>query len=168
MQYTAEQAHFLAAYMLGDYTRERDITRRVIAAVPAGQEDYKPSEKCKPSLKLAWHLVGTEWYFLNGIVAGQFGPGSDMPAEIKTSADVVAWYDREMPALLDKAKALSGEAVNKELDFFGVWKAPAFTFLQLMLKHSAHHRGQLSAYLRPMGAKVPGIYGPSGDVEVTK
>jgi uncharacterized damage-inducible protein DinB len=32
-----------------------------------------------------------------------------------------------------------------------------------MLKHSIHHRGQLSAYLRPMGAKVPGIYGPSGD-----
>jgi uncharacterized damage-inducible protein DinB len=34
-----------------------------------------------------------------------------------------------------------------------------------MLKHSIHHRGQLSAYLRPMGGKVPSIYGPSGDSE---
>jgi len=34
-----------------------------------------------------------------------------------------------------------------------------------MVRHSAHHRGQLSTYLRPMGAKVPGIYGPSGDKE---
>jgi uncharacterized damage-inducible protein DinB len=38
-------------------------------------------------------------------------------------------------------------------------------YLTLMVKHSAHHRGQLSAYLRPMGAKVPGIYGPSGDTQ---
>jgi uncharacterized damage-inducible protein DinB len=32
-----------------------------------------------------------------------------------------------------------------------------------MVRHGVHHRGQLSAYLRPMGAKVPSIYGPSGD-----
>jgi uncharacterized damage-inducible protein DinB len=36
-------------------------------------------------------------------------------------------------------------------------------YLNLSLKHSVHHRGQLSAYLRPMGAKVPSIYGPSAD-----
>jgi uncharacterized damage-inducible protein DinB len=33
----------------------------------------------------------------------------------------------------------------------------------MMLRHSAHHRGQLSAYLRAMGGKVPSIYGPSAD-----
>jgi uncharacterized damage-inducible protein DinB len=38
-------------------------------------------------------------------------------------------------------------------------------YLNLHLKHSIHHRGQLSAYLRPMGSKVPSIYGPSGDEE---
>jgi hypothetical protein len=32
-----------------------------------------------------------------------------------------------------------------------------------MIRHSVHHRGQLSAYLRPMGAKVPAIYVESGD-----
>jgi uncharacterized damage-inducible protein DinB len=37
---------------------------------------------------------------------------------------------------------------------------------KLMCSHSVHHRGQLSAYLRPMGAKVPGIYGPSGDTDI--
>ena len=42
-------------------------------------------------------------------------------------------------------------------------KMPAVTFLSLNVRHSVHHRGQLSSYLRPMGAKVPGIYGPSGD-----
>jgi uncharacterized damage-inducible protein DinB len=40
---------------------------------------------------------------------------------------------------------------------------PAAMLLNLMLKHSVHHRGQLSMYLRPMGAKVPSIYGESHD-----
>jgi uncharacterized damage-inducible protein DinB len=40
-----------------------------------------------------------------------------------------------------------------------------YSVLQLMLKHSVHHRGQLSAYLRPMGAAVPSIYGPSADTK---
>ena len=42
-------------------------------------------------------------------------------------------------------------------------QAPVVWFLTLMVKHGAHHRGQLSTYLRPMGAKVPSIYGASGD-----
>jgi uncharacterized damage-inducible protein DinB len=36
-------------------------------------------------------------------------------------------------------------------------------FVQLGVSHSIHHRGQLSTYLRPMGAKVPSIYGESYD-----
>jgi uncharacterized damage-inducible protein DinB len=42
-------------------------------------------------------------------------------------------------------------------------QAPAATYLGLLIKHSVHHRGQLSAYLRPMGGKVPAIYGGSAD-----
>jgi uncharacterized damage-inducible protein DinB len=42
-------------------------------------------------------------------------------------------------------------------------KMPAVEFLSLTLRHSAHHRGQLSAYLRAMGGKVPPIYGPTAD-----
>jgi uncharacterized damage-inducible protein DinB len=46
---------------------------------------------------------------------------------------------------------------------FGMFNLPAVMYLQFMLNHSIHHRGQLSAYLRPMGAKVPSIYGGSFD-----
>jgi uncharacterized damage-inducible protein DinB len=44
-----------------------------------------------------------------------------------------------------------------------VWEAPLGDMLWGFLFDAIHHRGQLSAYLRPMGAKVPSIYGPSGD-----
>jgi len=45
---------------------------------------------------------------------------------------------------------------------------PSVFFLTLAISHSAHHRGQLSVYLRPMGAKVPSIYGESYDDAQTR
>ena len=48
------------------------------------------------------------------------------------------------------------------VDFFGM-KMPNAQFLVWQVAHNAHHRGQLSTYLRPMGAKVPSIYGGSFD-----
>jgi uncharacterized damage-inducible protein DinB len=48
------------------------------------------------------------------------------------------------------------------VDMFGM-QMPALQFLSLALRHSVHHRGQLSAYLRSAGSKVPAIYGPSAD-----
>jgi uncharacterized damage-inducible protein DinB len=49
------------------------------------------------------------------------------------------------------------------IDFYGIRQIPALGFVQLGIIHTIHHRGQLSTYLRPMGAKVPSIYGESYD-----
>jgi len=59
----------------------------------------------------------------------------------------------------------AGEQLAKEIDMFGMIQAPAVGFLAMAVKHSVHHRGQLSTYLRPMGGSVPGIYGPSADTQ---
>jgi uncharacterized damage-inducible protein DinB len=58
---------------------------------------------------------------------------------------------------------LSNDELLKIVDFRGMMQLPAVMFLGLMLHHSVHHRGQLSMYLRPMGAKVPSMYGESYD-----
>jgi uncharacterized damage-inducible protein DinB len=60
---------------------------------------------------------------------------------------------------------MSDAKLAEEVDFFGMMKLPAVALLGIMIKHSIHHRGQLSTYLRAMGGKVPGIYGPSGDTQ---
>jgi uncharacterized damage-inducible protein DinB len=164
MHMSHDEAKLIAGYTLGDYEREMATTRAVISAIPAGQEDYSPDTKSMTALKLAWHIASADWWFLSSVIAGEFKSGdSSMPDTIKSAADVISWYDANLPVVLDQAKALSGEAKARSLDFFGMMQAPAAAFISLMLKHSIHHRGQLSAYLRPMGAKVPGIYGPSGD-----
>jgi uncharacterized damage-inducible protein DinB len=163
-----ETAKAIAEYTLADNEYERATTKRVIAAIPAGQEGYTPDAKSMTALNLAWHIASAELFFLNGVCAGQFTPGGgDRPESVTSAQDVLAWYDANIPQALERAKALSGEQLSGIVDFFGFMQAPAVTYLTLMVKHGVHHRGQLSAYLRPMGAKVPGIYGPSADTAAT-
>jgi len=64
---------------------------------------------------------------------------------------------------IDALTKLNGEQLAKIVDFRGMFQWPAVKFLVFGLHHTIHHRGQLSAYLRSMGAKVPSIYGESYD-----
>jgi uncharacterized damage-inducible protein DinB len=65
-------------------------------------------------------------------------------------------------AALERIKELSGEALARPIALFG-FNMPAVGYMSLALRHSIHHRGQLSSYARAMGGKVPSIYGPSAD-----
>lgn len=166
MQLSPDQAKTIAGYLLAEAATESATTKRVIAAIPEGQENYTPDERSMSSLKLAWHIASADWWFLDCVIKGEFKPGEgggQMPEGIKSANDVLNWYDANFPPALEQAKALSGDDLVKELDFFGMWQTAAVNYLSLMVKHTIHHRGQLSAYLRPMGAKVPSIYGPSAD-----
>ena len=87
------------------------------------------------------------------------------PAEAITPAQALAFYEATIPGLIAEARALPAAKLAQPISM-GPWTQPAVDFISLCLRHSIHHRGQLSAYLRPMGAKVPGIYGPSGDEQM--
>jgi uncharacterized damage-inducible protein DinB len=82
-----------------------------------------------------------------------------------TTADAVARYKDKVPAALARIKAMSAESLGGTLDMFGMMQMPALNFLSMAAKHSVHHRGQLSTYLRPMGGSVPSVYGPSADTQ---
>ena len=60
---------------------------------------------------------------------------------------------------------MPGERLTNVIDMFGIIQAPGISLLAMTAKHSVHHRGQLSTYLRPMGGKVPGISGPTADTQ---
>jgi uncharacterized damage-inducible protein DinB len=156
---TNEAAKTLADFLVPQLQQESATTRKVLAAVPAENYDYKPSEKCMSGLALATHIAAAEVFFLKGVLEGEFK--WEQP-DLKTPAEVVAFYDEKVPGLLAQAAAMSGEALAKKIKF-AIWEEPAVTYLVMSLKHGIHHRGQLSAYLRPMGGKVPSIYGPSAD-----
>src|SRR5579883_624963 len=161
---TPDQAEFLLKEVyLPQIHNERKTTRRVIEAIPQDKSGWRPDPTSKTALELAWHLASSECFFLNGVAAGNFASGGAMPEHIKTSADVVKWYDENSAKATAAVSALKGDALTRPIDFRGVFNFPAIVYVGLMNSHCIHHRGQLATYLRPMGAKVPRIYGGSAD-----
>jgi len=162
---TSQEASAIAGHLLSTLERESQITRNVIAAIPDEQCRYRIHPKSRTALELAWHIVLVETWFLDSIFQGQFySPAeSSLPDEIKRGADVVAWYGEQFPENFAKAQKLSGEYLARPISFLKKSEYPAVIYLQIVLSHTIHHRGQLAAYLRAMGAKVPAIYGGSLD-----
>lgn len=158
----AEQAKSLADMFLQMIEHEMQTTRRVLAAVPEDQLNFKLGEKGRTARELMWHLAGSEYWFLNSIAAGEFPMEGERPAPA-TKAEILAFYDKEPPAALARCKKLTGEQFVKPVNFFNVFNLPNGMYLNFSMVHSVHHRGQLSTYLRAMNAKVPDIYGGSAD-----
>ncbi|MEO8129561.1 MAG: DinB family protein [Bryobacteraceae bacterium] len=160
---TPENASATLEFLCGTLEQEIKTTRCVLAAVPDDKGDYTPHPTSMTALALAVHIATSDAWFLEGIVKGAFEmPDEKAAASLKTASDVVAFYDATMPGLLAQLKTISGEKISTPVPFFD-WNMPALNYVNIMLMHSAHHRGQLSTYLRPMGAKVPAIYGGSAD-----
>ena len=148
--------------LLDGLEREYPVTRKVLAAIPQGQLDFKLGEKGRTTRELAWHLAASEAWFAEGAASADFSaPEATMPPQA-TVADIVALYEK-MPALIASIRSLPGEQLAKVVPFFGVMNMPNVMYLGFMNNHSIHHRGQLSSYLRAMNAHVPSIYGGSAD-----
>ena len=161
----SKEAKTVADFLIADFENEMRTTLRVIEAVPHDHLDYRPDSKSKTGLGLVRHITLEDEWLLNCIANGEFTPPPDDSdaCGIMNPADAVARYKERVPAALDRVRAMSGEQVANVVDLFGMIQAPGVNFLAMTVKHSVHHRGQLSTYLRPMGGKVPGIYGPSAD-----
>jgi uncharacterized damage-inducible protein DinB len=166
MQLQPEQALFMLNMILPSLEREHQTTVKVLEAVPADKADYKPDPNAKSAYELAWHIAASEDRFLGGIAAGAFDFASI--ERVKTMPEVVAWYKQSFAKNVSAIKKMSGEQLVKVLDFRGMFQMPAVSYLPFTSSHSVHHRGQLSVYLRPMGAKVPAIYGESYDSAAAK
>lgn len=161
---TPEQAAFLAKFLVDKLRYEFPTNCRILKAVPEGKGSYRPHENSRSALELAWHWACVDLWFLDSFLAGKFEMEDDaMPDDIASVNDILAWYEEEFPAKLDKVAALPPAFWAKPMNFFGKFEKPAAALLEILLVHSIHHRGQLAAYLRPMGAKVPSIYGGSFD-----
>jgi uncharacterized damage-inducible protein DinB len=159
---TPEFALTYRAMMLDGFTREAETTKKVIAAIPDAKSDYRPDPKARSAKELAWHLANTDVQFLEGI--GEMNFKMENPErKPETSAEVVAWYDEHVKRGVARVAALSAEQLLTPVNAFGVFNFPAVMYLAFLNNHSIHHRGELATYLRPMGAKVPSIYGGSYD-----
>jgi len=161
---TADEARALVTAITGSLESESVKTRKVIAAVPTGNRDYKPDPKSRSAWEIATHLATSDMWFADCILNGKFEWGGEpaLPAEFTDPAAVAKWHETHLAEKLAKIRAMTPEQLLRQTDFFGS-KGPAVTFLVPFNNHHIHHRGQLAAYLRAAGSKVPAIYGISAD-----
>jgi uncharacterized damage-inducible protein DinB len=155
--------------LLQELEAEAQTTRRVLERVPDNQLAWRPHEKARTLGELALHVA---------IVPGGVAElvASPSPAQAPQFIDPSPKSASELIPALDqsiaKAKEVLGgmddatlmakwRMMNGERELFAV---PRMALLRsVMLNHWYHHRGQLTMYLRQLGAPVPSIYGPSAD-----
>ncbi len=160
--FSPDQAKGLSMVFLQSLGNEVPTTRRVLAAVPDSLLDFKLGDKGRTARDLMWHIARSEKWFGEGIISANFpmDPDPNAPA---TTAEILAYYDQNVPVLSDKLATLSGDHLATPTSFFGVFTLPVVMYMDFWIKHTVHHRGQLSSYLRAMNAHVPSIYGGSAD-----
>jgi len=160
-----EQATLLLnAVGLPALKNEHGVTKKVIEAIPLDKGDYRPEPLAKSALELAWHIVAAEQRFLSGIPAGAFDfTPIHRPENVKNSADIAKWFEESFEKNFARISKMSDEELVRSIDFRGMFQFPAVQYILFSNNHTIHHRGQLSVYLRPMGGKVPAIYGESYD-----
>jgi uncharacterized damage-inducible protein DinB len=160
----AEHARAILDTMTGSIEGESVATRKVIAAVPNNNRDYKPDPKSRSAWEIAVHMAISDIWFADSIIKGQFEWAGEPPTPSEfTNPDAVAkWHEKHLADRLAKVRALPADHLTREIDFFGT-KGPLVGFLVAFNNHQIHHRGQLAAYLRAAGSKVPAIYGMSAD-----
>jgi uncharacterized damage-inducible protein DinB len=155
--------------LLPGLDREHQTTKRVIEAIPEAKADYAPDEISKSAIDLAWHMVTAENRFLEAVINGAFDLNPwPRPDSMKTPEAVNRWYAERYARNAAELQKLPAEKLVKTVDFRGMMQLPAIAYVDFALRHTIHHRGQLSMYLRPMGGKVPSIYGESYDARIAR
>ena len=159
-------------YLLAELNREVKRSRAALEQVPVNKSDWKPHEKSMQFGYLANMVATIPMWITMQInqdeldVAPKDG-GKFEQKRLGSSGELIE--------ALDKAAAGAREAFDKSTDehLMTNWQLKAagnvvaeaarHEMIQDTILHWAHHRGQMTVYLRLMGAKVPAIYGPSAD-----
>ena len=143
---------------------EKDTFLRVIRALPSGKLDYRPHEKSPSASQLLTTIV---YEHATCAELASTGKGEWKSTPVTSVEEAAATFEKHWDDLDRKVAALDDAGWNGKGQFFSggkmVMEMPIGEFLWFILFDAIHHRGQLSAYIRPMGGSVPAIYGPSGD-----
>lgn len=154
------------AHLLALWKKETAATRSVLAAMPQAGLDYRPHPKSRSARELAWHLAtASRWFTVDMLqlpVKGATREEWSKPPE--AASEFAEAYGRLTGKIGAAIAQVDSAWLARETDFFGT-KMTNAAILGHMFLHDAHHRGQLTAYLRPMGGKVPAIYGDSADTK---
>ena len=154
----------LREFYLQRQQAEFPVFMNVLKALPKDRLSYKPDDRSPSAEQLVWTLTFELNACLDVVKTNQAEWKSIPPPPID---EMLEMFERRSNELTDLVSKMDEASWDRSAKFYYEGKVvseqPVGTFLWFILFDAIHHRGQLSAYLRPMGAKVPAIYGPSAD-----
>jgi uncharacterized damage-inducible protein DinB len=137
----------------------------VLAALPPGRLDFRHEPRSRSAEELVGHLIGHIQDMVELLDAGVIHHRMQVP--FAGLDDAVAKFDDGYLVLQSKLQNVGEDVWAREADFMvgdrSIMRAPAQALAWMLFLDAVHHRGQLSTCIRPMGGKVPAIYGPSAD-----
>lgn len=143
---------------------EFPVFQRVLKALPPDRLSYKPHERSPSAEQLVWTLTGELKACLN-VVKEHRSEWKVLPPP--PLGQMIEMFERWSGELVEGVSKLDEAAWNRPAQFVVngkvVLEQPTGQFLWFIHFDAIHHRGQLTTYIRPMGGKVPSIYGPSAD-----
>ena len=161
----------LTELFLAELEREAPRTRRALEQVPSGRDDWAPHPKSMPLGRLAGLVASMPSWI--GLIVNQDelnltppeGQGNYQQPSVDTLVAVHDGHVQKGREVLSRTTDEFLLTTNWKLLAGGkvVMDQPRHVVLRDTLNHLAHHRGQLTVYLRLVGSTVPAIYGPSAD-----
>ena len=143
---------------------ELPVFLNVLNAIPSGGLGYKPQDRCPSTEQLVWTLANELRSCLSAATEYR---AEWKPEPAPPLSEMIVLFERWSNELVERAANMDEAAWQRPVQFYVqgrmVLEQPLGEFLWFIHFDAIHHRGQLSAYLRPMGGLVPSIYGPSAD-----
>lgn len=145
---------------LTDWQHEAASTEKVFGMITEDTKAIKIHPNVRTLERLAWHITQTITEM--GTKAGLFDADAleHLPAPA-TFNQVAAAHKQYNNLLAEAVKAKwTDDTLNEQVNMYGQMWTKA-TVLDVLVKHEAHHRSQMTVIMRMVGLPVPGLYGPS-------
>ena len=162
----------MTEWFLAELESEASKSRRVLEQVPTGKRDWKPHDR---SMALGYlsELTASIFSWIDLAItqdeldiAPKDGP-KYKPAPLNTSAELVAALDKAVDQAREALQKTTDAHLNTPWRLLAsghlAFEQPRHQVIRDTFLHSAHHRGQMTVYLRLLGSKVPSVYGPTAD-----
>ena len=151
-------------FYLERWKAETPTFMKVLQALPADKLSYKPHERSPSAEQIAW-MIARETRNCVEVARDHKTAWKEAPAP--PLGEMVKEFEQAANELTDLVGKMDDASWKQPAEFYYQGKMvsnqPAEQFIWMCLFDAIHHRGQLTAYLRPMGGKVPAVYGPSAD-----
>jgi len=147
-------------FLVDTYDTEGEKTLGVWSQIPDDRMSFRPESRARTPHEHMVHQLISEDTWMRTMLGIVVDPPV-LPAE-ETRLEFLEHYAARSAARLLQLKQQPDGWFEAATTFFDVTRSRAWV-LTRRITHSAHHRGQLTAYLRAWGQPLYSTYGPTAD-----